>query len=125
MVYYVDKEIRLLNQYPTETETTMSKEVNTLDEALKSVWDKIRLATHLISQLREEKQILSARVDELERQMTLLRSDLSMKDQELKRLRAEHSQLLNANGQQRFTEEEKENIKSKIRDLISKINSYL
>ncbi len=103
----------------------MSKNVNVLDEALKTIWDKIRLATHLIIQLREEKHRLVSRADELERLVSSLRSDIQTKDQELKRLRTEHAQVLNSNGQQSFTEEQKEAIKSRIRDLISKINSYL
>jgi len=103
----------------------MSKDVNVLDEALKIVWDKIRLTTHLINQLREEKHTLLSRTSELERLVLSLRSDIQTKDQELKRLRAEHDQVLNSNGQQSFSEEEKEAIKNRIRDLISKINSYL
>ena len=96
-----------------------------MEEALKSVWDKIRLAAHLITQLREEKRVLSTRVADLERQVGSLRSEAQNRDQELKRLRSEHSQLLNANGQKSFTAEEKETIRIRIRELISKINSYL
>ena len=114
-----------MNQHPTETEEVLSKEVNILDDALKSVWDKIRLATQLIGQLRDEKRKLTVRVDELDRQVATLRTDVISRDQELKRLRSEHAQLLNANGHQAFTDEDKENLKGKIRDLISKINSYL
>jgi hypothetical protein len=47
------------------------------------------------------------------------------RDQELKKLRAEHSQLLNAGDSKALTSEEKENLKNKIRDLIAKINSHL
>ena len=115
-----------MDQYFSETdEITMPKDVTALDEALKSVWDKVRMATQLISQLRDEKRIAASRTEDLERQVTSLRAEIQARDQEIKRLRAEHSQLVNANGQQSFSEEEKGAIKDRIRDLISKINSYL
>ncbi|HEV8539051.1 MAG TPA: hypothetical protein VGR15_09065 [Bacteroidota bacterium] len=102
-----------------------NEEIPVMEDALKPVWDKIRLAAHLISQLREDKQNLMSRIDDLERQVATLRSEILTRDQEFKRLRSEHVQLVNANGQRSFTEEEKENIRSRIRELISKINSYL
>lgn len=115
-----------MNQYPTEAETAISKEGTSLmEDALKSVWDKIRLAAHLITQLREEKRVLTTRVGDLDRQIATMRSDVQSRDQEIKRLRSEHTHLLNANGHNSFTREEKDSIKVKIRDLISKINSYL
>ncbi len=114
-----------MSQLPAETEVALPKDGNALDESLKSVWDKIRLASQLINQLRDEKRKLNVRVDDLERQVASLRSEALSRDQELKRLRAEHVQLLNANGHQSFTDEDKDNLKGKIRDLISKINSYL
>src|SRR5262245_43363933 len=115
-----------MDQYFSETEEiTMTKDVNALDDALKSVWDKVRMATQLIAQLRDEKRILASRADDLERQVTSLRAEIQTKDQEIKRLRTEHAQLLQSNGHQSFSDEEKEAIKNRIRDLISKINSYL
>jgi chromosome segregation ATPase len=112
-------------QFAETEEITMSKDASTMDEVLKSVWDKVRLATHLISQLREEKRAINNRLEELERQMASLRTELQSRDHEIKRLRTEHAQTVNTNGQQSFSEEEKEAIKNRIRDLISKINSYL
>ena len=101
----------------------------------------------LVDQLRDEKQILTDRLRdenqqhtdqmrterqshadqarELEETITALRSEILEKDQELKRLRTERVQLLNANGNDTFTLEEKEILKSKVRDFIAKINSYL
>ena len=112
-----------MDQFADTEEITMSKDAGTMDEVLKSVWDKIRLAAHLIGQLREEKRVITSRIEELERQMASLRADLQSRDHEIKRLRTEHAQMVNSNGQQSFSEEEKEAIKNRIRELISKINS--
>ena len=115
-----------MNHYSTETEeVTMPKDATSLEDMLKSVWDKIRLASHLISQLRDEKRVMANRSEELERLVASLRTEIQSKEIEIKRLRAEHAQLANANGQQSFRDEEKDAIKARIRDLISKINSYL
>jgi chromosome segregation ATPase len=115
-----------MNQYLSETEDiSMPKDASDINDALKSVWDKIRLAGQLIAQLRDEKRVIASRTEDLERQLTALRSDLEAKENEIRRLRAEHTQLANSNGQHGFSAEEKEAVKSRIRELISKINSYL
>ncbi len=114
----------------------MSKDVNVLDDAFKVIWEKAKAAGDLLTRLRDEKQSLSDRLRDLEvsfaekfkaleKEIAVLRSDLSAKEQDLKRLRAEHAHLLSANGHHSFSEEEREILKSRIRDLVTKINSYL
>ena len=97
----------------------------TLEEALRMLWDKARSASERLSQLREQNRFHEDRERTLERELETLRVQLVTRDQELKRLKAEHSQLLNAGDSDAFTSEEKENLKNKIRDLIAKINSHL
>lgn len=114
----------------------MSKDINVLDDVFKVIWERIRAATDLIGQLREERRMLTDQLREVEqsyadrlkafeKEIIILRSDLMTRDQELKRLRAQHTQLLNVNGHHSFSEEEREILKSRIRDLVTKINSYL
>lgn len=113
------------HNYPETEEVTMTKDGVAVEEELKAVWEKVRLATHLIAQLRDEKRTITTRAEELERQVAALRSDLQARDAEIKRIRAEHAHIASSNGQQSFSEEEREAIKNRIRELISKINSYL
>jgi hypothetical protein len=114
-----------LNQHPVDTEVTMSRDLDAVETIVKSFWDRARAAATLITQLREEKAGYAGRVSELETQLHLLRTEMASKEQDLKRLRAEHAQLLNANGQELLTGEERELLKSRIRDIIAKINSHL
>lgn len=115
-----------MNQYLSGAEElTMLKDSRDPDDVLKPVWERIRLATDLISQLRDEKRILTSQAQDLERQVAALRSEIDLRDNEIKRLRSEHAQMSRSEGRQGFSDEEKEAIKSRIRDLISKINSYL
>ena len=114
-----------MNQHLTESEVTVFKETNAVEETLKVMWEKARATAELISQLRDAKRFLDDRVAKLEQEMSSLKSDHQLKEQELKRLRVEYSQLLSSKDNNVFTHEEKENLKDKIRELIAKINSHL
>lgn len=115
-----------MNQLHGDTETGVAVENRTLEAALKHLWEKARAAAGAIAELREENTRLRARLGELEDETLRLKSDSIRKEQEIKRLQAEHSQLADSlTGTSTFTNEEKEALKSKIKELISKINSHL
>jgi len=63
-----------------------------------------------IAQLRKDNRSLNDRLTHVEMEVLSLRADLLTKDQELKRLRAEHSQLISSNGHEFFSEEERADI---------------
>lgn len=89
------------------------------------MWERIRRAGEALVTLRQENQVLTQQVDDLQRRLMTAQGELSAKEQELKRLRAEHTQLLSSNGRSSLSEVEKENLKNRIRDLVAKINSHL
>lgn len=101
------------------------KEHVTLEIALRQMWEKVRTAGETLSKLQGENKDLTERNSEIDRQLAALRIDLAGKEQELKRLKAEHTQLLSTNGKGSLSDLEKENLKSKIRELIAKINSHI
>jgi|ERR1041385_167466 peptidoglycan hydrolase CwlO-like protein len=115
----------VLTQHHDDKETDVLKNADMLEEALKAVWDKVRAAGDLIGQLREEKKSLAVRSNDLEKELLALRSELANREQELKRARAEYAQLVSSNGHNVLSDDEKENLKNKIRDLLAKINSHL
>lgn len=107
-------------------------EVKTLIEnasvevALKHLWEKIRIATELISQLREQSEQFRSQKEYLEQEIVQLRDELARKDQELKQLKVNHSALTNSiGGNNILTLEEKDALKARIKELIAKINSHL
>ena len=114
-----------MNQPHTEKEIDLPRDGTTLEDGLKQVWEKVRAAGDLIVQLREEKKSLGARTKALEGELGALQTELSSREQELKRVRSEYVQLVSSNGHNVLSEEEKENLKNKIRDLLAKINSHL
>ncbi|MBI4549116.1 MAG: hypothetical protein HY707_14120 [Ignavibacteriae bacterium] len=109
----------------TESDVTAVRGTNSVEETLSLLWEKVHAATELISQLRETRRSLDGRVSKLEQEVTSLKLELQTKEQELKKLRTEYSSLLNSRDNNVFTQEEKENLKNKIRELIAKINSHL
>ena len=108
-----------------EKEVETATDSSTLEESIKGLWDKARTAGNLIVQLRDEKKSLGVRLQQVENELQSIKDALGNREQELKRLRAEYAQMVSSNGQNAFTENEKENLKNKIRDLIAKINSHL
>ncbi len=114
-----------MNPHQNETNGTAVKEVSSLDQLIRSFWEKAHAATELITRLRSEQRSLSDRLAQVEREVTALRSEITARDTELKRVRYERDQLLGSNGHERFTAEEREHLKERIRELIAKINSHL
>ena len=115
----------VLNQRDQEIEITPVKDASILDEVLKQLWEKARATSTVLNQLRTENTTLSDRLLQLEREITSLKSDISKKDYEIKQMRMEYTQLTNSAEDNVLSTEDRENLKSKIRDLIAKINSHL
>jgi hypothetical protein len=120
----------------TEADVAIARTPDGLEDLLKPVWEKVRGAIALVQALREEKSVLEVQVRELERvgaerlqalerELVALRADLTAREQELKRSKTEYAQLIASGGRQTFSPEEREILKSRIRELIAKINSYL
>jgi predicted nucleic acid-binding Zn-ribbon protein len=114
-----------LNHSQTEVEVGVAADIGVLEDTVKTLWDKARVISNAVSRLRDEKLSLSTRLVEMEKEVSTLRSDIVSKEQELKRLKSEQAKMMSSNSNEVFTDDERENLKSKIRELIAKINSYL
>jgi len=120
-------------QDPVTPETTVGQgamdtpvdEVAHLETILRDLWEKLRSSAKTVHDMREERNALRDKVSFLEQELENHKVGIQKKENEIKVLRAEHLQLVNSNGKNALTEEEREFLKTKIRDLIVKINSYL
>jgi predicted nucleic acid-binding Zn-ribbon protein len=92
--------------------------------SLEKLWEKARRVSDLVLRLKEENQELRSRVSALEQAEAQWKSTLLMREQEVERLRSEVAKL-QSNGSQLFSQEEKEALKQRIKDLIVKINARL
>jgi predicted nucleic acid-binding Zn-ribbon protein len=109
----------------TDATLDVSKGAQTLESSLRSLWEKIKTASELIQQLKQEKEELIKQTSDLSGEVTSLRNDLSNKDLDIRKLKAERAQLIQVGSGNGFSDEEKEILKGRIRDLIAKINSHL
>lgn len=107
-----------------ETAVVSERDIQTLEASLEKVWEKARRVSEVLLRFQEENRELKSRVQELERQEIQLKSDLRAREQELERIRAEMIRL-QSNGSQMFSQEEKEALRQRIKDLIGKINMRL
>lgn len=106
-------------------ENPSESSIGHLEEAFKKLWERITLASELIKKLQQEKNELRERIKILEDESNMLRNSIILKDQEIKRKKTEITQSSQTNGTICLTNEEKDALKSRIRDLISKINYHL
>lgn len=114
-----------MNDRPADTDLGLVKEARPLDEALRALWQRVRLASELISKLRQEKSDLLAKLNDFEDEVSSYRGQLSRYEDEVRRLKAEQAQYRSGDGAGNFSPEEREALKIRIRELIAKINSHL
>jgi len=100
------------------------RDLRTLEASLEKLWEKARHVSDLLIRLKDENRDLKGRVRELEQLELQIKADLRTREQDLERLRSEVLRL-QSNGSQAFTQEEKEALKVRVKDLLTKINSRL
>jgi vacuolar-type H+-ATPase subunit D/Vma8 len=90
-----------------------------IESQIKALWEKAQTAGNLIARLKEEKQVLQTRTEQLERENAKLRSEISVKEQHVQKTVAEaKSTAIISNG-------EKEQITAKVKELLARIDAYL
>ena len=107
-----------------EAEVISGKDIKTIETSLEALWDKARRVSEVLVQLKESNSVLQRKVEDLEAVEQNLKQELALRDRELERLRQDALRL-QSNGSNILTKEEKEALKARIKDLISKINSHL
>lgn len=118
------EETRALAELQVESEPTGKVDVRHLDEILQRLWEKARVVSESLTRLREENQSLKKRVADLEHVERKLISEIQKSDGDLQKVRSELLKL-QSNGSDLLTKEEKEALKARIKELISRINSRL
>jgi len=113
-----------LDHEQTEIDTDQIRSGARIENTLKAFWEKAHAAADLISTYRAEIHSYQERQKLVEKELQSLRNELQVRDQEIKRLRTEHAHLAGMHNTG-FTPEERENLKNRIKDLLSKLNSHL
>lgn len=107
-----------------EAEVISGKDVRSLETSLETLWEKARRVSEVLVQLKEANGDLRKRMEDLEAVEQRLMRELADKEREVERLRQEVLRV-QSNGSNILTKEEKEALKARIKDLITKISSHL
>ncbi len=113
-----------MDQRLTDSATPSHDESKSLDPGLRGLWERTKLAGDLIVQLRQEKGILQSRAEDLEKQVTVLRQELTRKEELMRKMESER---IARESQQTgiFSNGEREMLTMKLKDLLAKIDAYL
>ena len=105
-----------------DAETAEKKDLRQLEESLQSLWEKARLVSDLLLRLKTENKELQSRLSSLELKERRSTEELRQREQEIEDVRAQlaHAQ---SNGSSLFSKEESEALKTRLKELINKINS--
>ena len=107
-----------------DTELASKRDLKQLAGSIQELWSKARRVSEMLLQVRGENAQLKSKNAELELSERESKARLEQREQELHKLRIEYVQL-QSNGSSIFSKEEKDELKTKIKELISKINSRL
>jgi chromosome segregation ATPase len=107
-----------------EAEVLSGKDVRSLETSLETLWEKARRVSEVLVQLKEANGDLRKRLEDLETVEQRLMRELADKEREVEHLRQEVLRV-QSNGSNILTKEEKEALKARIKDLITKISSHL
>ena len=99
---------------------------NSLETALKILWDRAYAASTSISSLREEKHAIQLKANELEARILQMQTEISAKDAEIDKLRKEVETMLLASASNgSLNKEERAQLQEKVKAILHKINSHL
>ncbi len=108
-----------------ELDIDVAKDINNIENALKIFWDRAHAFSDLLSGYRQERELSRQKQAELGKELESLRTEIMLKNQQLKQIQAEHARLIHSNSGNVLSAEEKENLRNRIHDLLIKINSHL
>ena len=107
-----------------DAETAEKKDLRRLEESLQSLWEKARLVSDLLLKLKAENKELKSKLSSLELKERRWTEEIRQREREIEEVRVQlaHAQ---SNGRSLFSKEESEALKSRLKELIVKINSRL
>ena len=107
-----------------DAEMAEQKEQRQIEDSLQKLWEKARLVSDALLQCKKENKELRALLSSLELKERHSADELERRGREVEELRAllGHAQ---SNGNSLFSKEESEALRSRLTELIGRINSRL
>jgi chromosome segregation ATPase len=113
-----------LPELQLDAEMANKKDLRQLEDSLQKLWEKARLVSDSLLRLKTENQELKNRIVSLESKEQRWTEELQRRERDLEQIRAQLAQA-QSNGSSLFSKEESEALKSRLKELITKINSRL
>jgi DNA repair exonuclease SbcCD ATPase subunit len=113
-----------LTEQQADIEVGSIRDSKGLEGIFRTLWDRVRQAAELIEHLKGENRTLRGNNTQLVEQVASLRTELKEREEALHEIKEQHQQALNRSNNV-FPVAEKEAVKARIRELITKINSHL
>lgn len=107
-----------------EAEVAAKRDLRHLEDSLQRLWEKAHTVSETIIRLKEEHRELLNRVASLEASEGRLSTSLLERDKELISLRAQLGEVQSSGGGL-FDAKEREEMKGRLKELITMINSRL
>jgi septal ring factor EnvC (AmiA/AmiB activator) len=111
-----------LSELLFDTETTDKKDLKHLENSLQNLWEKARQVSDALLRLKTENKELQSRISSLELKERRSTEELQHRERDLDEIRTQLAKV-QSNGSSLFSKEESEVLKSRLKELISKINS--
>ena len=109
---------------PTEKHTVASVESNSVEPAMKVLWDKARRLAEAIARLKSENSELRSNLSQAQEAVSQLRTELTRKDELITRLNNEKAAAPSAQDGF-FSNGERQELSAKVKELLERIESYL
>lgn len=93
-----------------------------IEESVKALWEKAKLAGEMIARLREEGLALTSENARLKQELVNLQSELAAKDQHIRKLATAAGDSKSSSG---MSNGEREQITAKVKELLARIDAYL
>lgn len=99
-------------------------QLSSIESQIKLLWEKAQEAGVLIARLREEKKALQADNEQLEREVTKLRSDIVAREAQVQKLTTAQS-APEPRSTATISNGEREQLTAKVKELLARIDAYL
>lgn len=113
-----------MDPHSSEISSALYGDTKAVETSLRALWERVKRAAETIARLREEKKMLQAKVEELEKELQGLREELTEKKALIGK---QASDLAEAGSKQDAVvlNGEREELAVRVKSLLSKLEAYL
>ena len=113
-----------MDQHSSDISSALYGEAKAVDASLRALWERVKRAAETITQLRDDKKMLQARVEELEQQLLDLQQEVAEKKTLIGKQASELAQSSSKQGAV-ILNGEREELAVRVKSLLTKLEAYL